>query len=211
MKFTQIPANTFEQLQLNAGVLLSEFDPAEPVIDRAKILGATTGGNNFTDVPTYEDFAADVDNAPKNMKEFKRITERAANISGTFLTVDGTQAKRLAAAADKEAADENGMIKITPRDFLENTDFETIWFVGDYSDKNGNTNGGFVAIKMYDVLNTSGFALQTGDRAKGQFAYNFMAHYTAANPDRVPYEMYIAPGADEDGTQDAHEEETSGN
>ncbi len=198
MKFTQIPANTFEQLQLNAGVLLSEFDPAEPVLNRTKIIGSTTGGNNFTDTPTYEDFASDVDNAPKNMKEFKRITERAVNLAGTFLTVDGTQGKRLVAAADAGAADADGMVKITPRDYLVDDDFETLWFVGDYSDKNGNTNGGFIAIKMYDVLNTAGFALQTGDRAKGQFAFTFMAHYTIENPDRVPYEMYIAPGADEE-------------
>ena len=30
MKYTQIPVETFNQLQINAGMLLNKFDPATP-------------------------------------------------------------------------------------------------------------------------------------------------------------------------------------
>ena len=56
MKFTKIPTNTFETIQINAGVLLSEFDPTSPTVTDAKILGATTGGITFTATPTYSDY-----------------------------------------------------------------------------------------------------------------------------------------------------------
>ena len=33
MKFTKIPADTFKQIQLNAGILVESFDPATQTID----------------------------------------------------------------------------------------------------------------------------------------------------------------------------------
>ena len=49
MKFTQIPTTTFEQIQLNAGILCSGFAPATGTV--SGLIGATTGGINFTDTP----------------------------------------------------------------------------------------------------------------------------------------------------------------
>ena len=48
MKFTQIPADTFKQLQLNAGIVLSDFTPADGSFDAEDMLGATSGGVSFT-------------------------------------------------------------------------------------------------------------------------------------------------------------------
>lgn len=54
MKFTIIPATTFKNIQLNAGILVRGFDPDTQEI--TGLLGATTGGVNFTATPTFEDF-----------------------------------------------------------------------------------------------------------------------------------------------------------
>lgn len=194
MKFTQIPASTFEELQLNAGILLASFVPETATIKNADILGATSGGVSFKDTPTYEDFGADIDNCPKNTKELKKITGREIKISGTYLTVNTARAKSLIAAADIDSADTT---KITPRDVLKDTDFADLWWVGDYSDKNGNTNGGYIAIRLIDALSTDGFSLQSGDKSKGQFAFGYTAHYSIKNIDQVPYEMYIKAGTEE--------------
>ena len=43
MKFTQIPTNTFQELQLNAGILTSNFTPATGTVESNTILGATSG------------------------------------------------------------------------------------------------------------------------------------------------------------------------
>lgn len=194
MKFTQIPANTFEELQLNAGILLSAFNPATGEVQKEDMLGATSGGVNFTDVPEYTDFGEGVDNCPKNTKELKQITGRAIGMSGTYLTLNTARAKSLAAAADIDTVDAT---HIKPRDVLRDTDFEDIWWVGDYSDMNGNSNGGYIAIHLKNALSTGGFALQSGDKAKGQFAFTYTAHYSLKNPEEVPYDMYIKAGSAE--------------
>lgn len=115
-------------------------------------------------------------------------------MSGTFVAADTAIAKRLVGAADIGTTDTT---KITPRNDLAAADFETIWFVGDYSDKNGETNGGFVAIKLINALSTGGFQLQTSDKAKGQFAFTFTGHYSIAAQGTVPFEIYIKTGTEE--------------
>ena len=71
MKFTQVPTDTFENLVLNAGILVDEFTPSSGVI--GNILGATTGGIEFSTNPTYTDFGEDIDNVPENTKQLKRL------------------------------------------------------------------------------------------------------------------------------------------
>lgn len=191
MKFTKIPETTFQQLQLNAGVLLRNFDPASAEVDNADIIGATSGGVTFAAVPTYSDFGDDIDNCPKNMLELKNLDSWAITMGGSFVTVDTAAAKLLIAAAD---AAEN---KVTPRNDITDEDFGDIWWVGDYSDKNGETNGGYIAIRMMNALSTGGFSLQTGDRAKGTFAFTFTAHYSMTAQETVPFEVYIKAGTEE--------------
>lgn len=196
MKYTKIPENTFQNIQLNAGVLLSSFTPSSATVSEDAIIGATTGGINFTATPTYVDFGEDIDNCPKNMKELKKLDSWEAKCSGTFVTVDTAVAKSLIGAADIGTSDTT---KVTPRNDLAQADFSDIWIVGDYSDKNGDTNGGFIAIHMMNALSTGGFQIQTADKAKGQFAFEYTAHYSMSAQDTVPYELYIKAGTAEAG------------
>ena len=194
MKFTQIPTNTFKELQLNAGILTSNFTPATGTVEADNILGATSGGVSFSATPTHTDLGDDIDNCPENMKELKKLESWEAKMSGTFLTVNTAQAKSLIGAADIGSSDTT---KVTPRNDLASTDFEDIWWIGDYSDKNGATNGGYIAIHMMNALSTGGFQLQSSDKAKGQFAFEYTAHYSMAAPDTVPFEIYIKAGTEE--------------
>lgn len=197
MKFTQIPTDTFQTLQLNAGILIkgaTGFVPSTGVVTTANILGATSGGINVTCVPSFTDFGENVDNCPKNMKELKKLENWECTISGTFVTVNTTLAKMMLGAADIDGTDAT---KIVPRVDLDETDFEDIWFVGDYSDKNGNTNGGFVAVHMLNALSTGGFSLQTGDKEKGQFSVKFTGHVSIDAQEVVPMEFYIKAGTAE--------------
>ena len=194
MKFTQIPTNTFKELQLNAGILTSTFTPATGTVESNNLLGATSGGINFTATPSYTDLGDDIDNCPKNMMELKKLDSWEAKISGTFLTVNTAQAKSLLAAADVGGSDTT---KVTPRNDVALTDFDDIWWIGDYSDKNGATNGGYIAIHMMNALSTGGFQIQSGDKAKGQFAFEYTAHYSMDAADTVPFEIYIKAGTEE--------------
>ena len=68
MKFTKIPSDAFQKLQINAGILTTDFTPSTGAIGEAGQIGATTGGVNFTATPTYSDFGEDIDNCPKNVQ-----------------------------------------------------------------------------------------------------------------------------------------------
>lgn len=192
MKFTQIPTDTFENLQMNAGILLDEFTPSTGVI--GNIIGATTGGINFTATPTYSDYGEDIDNCPKNMKELKKLDSWEATLSGTFASVSASLAKTLIGAAD---ADKSDTTHIIPRNDILETDFQDIWWVGDYSNLNGDTNGGFCAVHLINALSTGGFQIQSTDKAKGQFAFSFTGHYSMNDQSRVPFEIFVKAGTAE--------------
>ena len=195
MKYTKIPETTFQNLQLNAGVLLSAFNPESATVANESIIGATTGGVNFTATPTFSDYGEDIDNCPKNMKELKKLDAWEISMSGTYITVDANAVKSLVGAADVSGN------KITPRNDVLLSDFTDIWWVGDYSDKNGETNGGFVAIHMMNALSTGGFAIQSSDNGKGNFAFTYTAHYSMNAQETVPFEVYVKAGTAESPTQ----------
>lgn len=192
MKYTQIPQTAFQNIQLNAGILVDSFVPATGTIGR--LIGATTGGVNFTDTPEFADFGEDIDNCPKNTMELKKLTSHEAKMSGTFVTLDAATVHLLAGAADVDDLDAT---HIVPRNDLELTDFKDVWWVGDYSDVNNGDNAGYVAIHLMNALNTGGFQIQSTDKAKGQFAFEFTGHYSMDAQDTVPYEIYIKQGGEE--------------
>lgn len=191
MKYTKIPETAFEELVLNAGMLLSTFDPSTAAVTNTNILGATTGGLSFTATPTFSDFGEDIDNCPKNMKELKKLDTWEVKLSGTFVSLTAKNAKSMVAAADEASG------KITPRNDIADTDFTDIWLVADYSDKNGETKGGYVAIHMLNGLSTGGFQIKTGDKSKGQFAFEYTGHYSMDKQTAPPFEIYIKTGEDE--------------
>ena len=175
-KFTKIPADTFKQLQINAGVVLSEFTPATGTFEPENQIGATTGGVTFSAKPTYSDYGSDVDNCPKNTMEMKRMDDVEVKLAGTYVTATTTSAKSLMAAADIDGTDTT---KVVPRR------------------ENGATNGGFIAIRLMNALSTGGFQLKTADKNKGQMAFEYTAHYSMSKQDVVPYEVYIKAGTAE--------------
>ena len=194
MKFTQIPETVFQELVLNAGVLLTDFNPATAELSNAGIIGATTGGISFTATPTFSDMGDDIDNCPKNMKELKKLDSWEVKMSGTFVSINTKAAKAIMSAADIGSSDTT---KVTPRNDVSSADFSDVWLVADYSDKNGNKNGGFVAVHMMNGLSTGGFQIKTGDKAKGQFAFEFTGHYSINAQDTPPFEVYIKAGTEE--------------
>lgn len=191
MKYTKIPETTFQNLQLNAGVLLSDFDPETAEVANEAIIGATTGGVNFTATPNFSDYGEDIDNCPKNMMELKKLDSWDINMSGTYVTVDVNAVKSLVCAADVDGE------KIIPRNDLSLEDYTDVWWVGDYSDQNGETNGGYVAIHMMNALSTGGFAIQSNDNGKGNFAFTYTAHYSMSEQETVPFEVYVKAGTAE--------------
>ena len=190
MQYTKVAADAFAKLQMNVGILVDSFVPSTGVI--GNILGATTGGLQFNSNPEFIDFGEDVDNVPANTMQLKRVQSYDPVISGTLLTVTPAVVAKLIGGADVGTVDTT---KITPRAYLTDDDFDDVWIIGDYSDKNeGATTAGFVAIHIMNALNTAGFQLQTGKNKKGQFAFEFHGHYDIDDIETVPFEIYVKAG-----------------
>lgn len=195
-KFTQIPIDTFKKLQLGAGLLTSEFDPATGELTASNIIGATSGGVTFEATPSFSDFGEDIDNCPKNTMELKKLDSWDAKMSGSFVTMDTTAAVSVIGAAAVASDDPT---KVIPRNSVNDTDFKNIWWIGDYSDVNddGSSAGkaGFIAIRLINALSTGGFKIKSGDKAKGTFEFEYTGHYTIKHIDTVPFELYIKAGS----------------
>ena len=195
-KFTQIPTDTFKKLQLNAGILTTAFDPATGELSASNIIGATSGGVSFEATPSFSDFGEDIDNCPKNTKELKRLDSWEAKMSGSFVTMDTTTAVSVIGTAAVASDDPT---KVVPHNAIDAKDFKDIWWVGDYSDVNddGTSAGkaGFIAIKLINALSTGGFKIQSGDKAKGMFEFEYTGHYSNENINTVPFEIYIKAGS----------------
>lgn len=185
LKFTKIPNNTFERLQINAGIIVDSFDPSTGVY--GNIIGATTGGITFSSNPSYEDYGEDVDNCPNNMLELKRLTAFDPQMSGTFLTCNPSMLKSLIGGADIDNDDDTHVV---PREVLLATDFDEVWWIGDYSDVNTGDNAGFLAIHLMNALNQAGFQITTTKNGKGQMAFEYHGHYSINSQDTVPFEIY---------------------
>lgn len=195
-KFTQIPIDTFKKLQLGAGLLTSKFNPAIGELTASDIIGATSGGVSFEATPSFSDFGEDIDNCPKNTKELKELDSWDAKMSGSFVTMDTTAAVSVIGAAAVASDDPT---KVVPRNSVNDTDFKDIWWIGDYSDVNddGSSTGkaGFIAIRLISALSTGGFKIQSGDKAKGAFEFEYTGHYSIEHIDTVPFELYIKAGS----------------
>lgn len=190
-KYTTIPVDTFNGLEMDAGILLKTFDPAKPGdVEDENIITATTGGINVVCQPTFTDFGEDVDNCPNNMMELKHLDSWNCTLGFTALGTSKEQIRMELGCADIDAS--SGAI--TPRADLKQSDFGDVWWVGDRAD------GGCVAVQLKNALSTDGFSLQTTKNGKGQTACTLTGHVSIKAQKEMPMVIYsIDPTTDSTG------------
>lgn len=193
--YTVISSDAFQALQLDAGVLLTDFDPANPYVAPTDetIIATTSGGINPVCNATYSDFAEDVDNAPNNLLEFKHLDGWDCSMGFTSIKYNAAGVKLALGAADVTQL-ANGVHKIAPRRNLSQSDFRHIWWVGDKAD------GGAAAIKLSNALSTGGFSMQTSKNGKGTIAMTISGHVSRNAQNVVPMEFYDIPPQSGAGT-----------
>ena len=187
-KFTKIPESTFKELQVDAGILLKNFDPETGDFKMEDIICATSGGISPTCAPTFSDYGDDVDNCPANMLELKRIDSWECTLGFTSL---GTSPELLQLALGAAVVNGN---KVTPKMALAKTDFQDVWWVGDKAD------GGFVAVRLMRALSTGGLSLQTTKNGKGQISVTLTGHFSIDEQDVVPMEFYSTMGEEQENS-----------
>lgn len=190
-RFTVIANDAFDALQVDAGVILTNFDPMNPYQTPSSddILATTSGGVNPTCTPTYSDYGSDVDNVPVNMMEFKHLDSWEAALAFTTIKFNAANTKWALGAAESQLLS-NGVTKITPRRDVYQTDFKDLWWVGD------KANGGAYAIKLLNALSTGGLSIQSTKNGKGTNAVTVTGHVSINAQDVMPMEIYDIPPQD---------------
>ena len=192
MKFSQLPINTIEKVQINAGIIVDEFDPTTGVI--GTVLAATGGGSEFDPHPTITDWGEGIDNMPAGTWQMAQIDHFEPHLTSTFMTMQPSLARMIQAGATMESG------HIIPSHVLDAANFDDIWLLGDYSAVNtdggtGSTQkAGFIALHLKHAMNVLGFRWKTNDKNKGEFAVDFRAFYDLEDLDDVPFELYVVMG-----------------
>ena len=189
--FSKVTSESLNLVQIQAGMILTSFDPTSPAEPTASnVLCATTGGIQASCVPTFEDFGEDIDNCPNNTKEMKRITGWDCTFSFTALDMSGDMFKAALGAAIKYAETTARPETITPRAQVAAQDFADLWFISERTDDK------IIAICLENALSTGGFDYKTQKNGKGQLTVTFTGHISISSPDDIPMTFYVC---DEDG------------
>lgn len=181
-----LPADTFENIEMGAGMLLYDFDPENPsATTKEDVITATTGGVTVVCEPTYSDMGEDVDNCPEGLLELMHLDSWACRLETTALAASADTISFALGAADIE--DKNGYKQIDPRRVLRATDAKDIWWAGP------KTNGGAVAVCLKNALSSGGYSLKTTKNGKGQTTLSISGHPTVETQDEVPMTFYVFP------------------
>lgn len=196
MRYTKVNPESYKQIPYDAGILVDDFDPETGTITATDILWLTTGSNTFNATRELTDMGAELNNVPEGTKQLQKAKPWQAELSGTAVSVSADDVVALLSSADKSTVATSGN-KITPRNELLEADFVGKWLICNYSDKTGETKGGFFAIHIKDALSTGGFSFTTNKEANSQIAYAYKAFYDVNNIDEVPFDIYVKAGEEE--------------
>jgi hypothetical protein len=197
---TPVRPQTFENLQLNAGAVVKNFNVSTytdystlkealfaAVKDSTKALGATRGGGTFTATPTMRSIEAD-----GKRYEFKGSTVIDAwdiKLTATLMEITPDNFTLSLGTAEK-AEDKTFTVgkkttiklrtSIKDEDYIQNL----VWF--------GDTSKGFVAIALDNALNNTGVTLTFSDKGEGTIPVEFHAYQdTVENNEYAPCAIYF--------------------
>lgn len=193
---TPLRSETFENLQLNAGIFIKNLDYssttdasalktaiASAITSGTNILGATRGGGTF--VVTREIREPDIDGRRYSFKGGKFVDSADARLTTTLVEIT---ADNLVLALGSGAATTSGKkttIKLNTG--ISNSDYisKITWF-GDLAD------GRMVAITLNNALNTADFSLTFTDKGEGTLPIELHAHQASVSDyDYAPFEIVI--------------------
>lgn len=185
---TGLRASTFENLQLNAGMFLANFDYSTATdaatlgallkTEREKtsgsaLIGATRGGGTFVCTPNTRSIEAD-----GKREEWKGSSVNdgwTIKLTTTLLEINATNLKRSFGTADVTDTEKKHTIKI--RTDIKDADYiDSLVWVGD-------TSKGYVLIAIKNALNTTGATLTWTDKGEGTIPVEFTAHQDGLETD----------------------------
>lgn len=190
-----IRPEAFENLQLNAGIFLVNFDHsaitdvaalktaiASAVQDGENILGVTRGGGSFT--VTKEIRTPEVDGTRYPFKGQDFIDSADAYLSGTLLEVNPENFKRLLSTGEVNKSGSKTTVRMHTAVNTETDYLDSLVWVGDIAD------GRLVMIELDNAFNTQDFAFTFTDKKEGTMTFEFHARQEEVNDyDYAPFRV----------------------
>ena len=191
---TPLREETFENLQLNAGIFIKNLDYssiadasalktaiASAISTGTTILGATRGGGSFT--VTREIREPDIDGRRYPFKGGKFVDSADARLSTTLVEVTPDNIVMALGGATSASSGKKTTIKmhtaIRDADYIDN-----ICWIGDLAD------GRLVLIALKNALNTADFSLTFTDKGEGTLPVELHAHQAEVSDyDEAPFEI----------------------
>lgn len=190
-----IRPEAYENLQLNAGIFLTDFSYASiadatalktaiasAISDGTNILGVTRGGGSFT--VTRETRTPEIDGVRYPFKGADFVDSADAFLSGTLLEVNPANFKRLLGSGDSTTSGKK--TTVTMRTAINpNTDYiNKLCWIGDIAD------GRLVLIELDNAFNTSDFSLTFTDKGEGTMTFEFHARQSnVLDYDNAPFRV----------------------
>ena len=192
---TGLRADTFDNLQLNAGIMLKNFEYANitsasalktaitAAITGNKCLGATRGGGSFN--VTRERRTPDIDGMRYPFIGSEFVDSADAYLSTTLVEITADNLKL--ALGSGVATTSGNVTTIKMNTAYTDTDYLTnVCWVGDLAD------GRFVLICLKNALNTADLQLTYADKNEGTLTVEFHAHQEAVDDyDEAPFEVLV--------------------
>jgi len=191
-----IRSETFENLQLNAGIFIKNFAStassstdssalktavASAISAGTNILGATRGGGSFT--ATREIRTPEVDGMRYPFKGSDFVDSIDAFLSTTLIEVTPDSISACLGNATVSTSGKKTTIKMHTA--IESSDYLTdLCWIGDIAD------GRLVLIVLKNALNTADFSLTFTDKGEGTLSAEFHARQASVNDyDYAPFEI----------------------
>lgn len=190
-----IRKEAFENLQLNAGIFLVDFDHsnisdvaalktaiAAAVTAGTNIMGVTRGGGTFN--VTRDMRTPEVDGMRYPFKGSDFVDSADAYLSGTLLEVNPVNFKRLLGTGD--AVTNGQKTTVTMRTAIDpDTDYlDSLCWIGDIAD------GRLVMIELDNAFNTADFSLTFTDKGEGTMTFEFHARQDEVSDyDEAPFRV----------------------
>lgn len=181
---TGVTEKTPQNLQLNAGVLVSKWQLGSDTINETDIIGATRGGGSLSIVPTVHQVEAD--GIPTNYIGMDRIDEWVVTLNVTMLEFKPETLKLALGAGTKETSESGYKKYICTNEINGSDNYADIYWIGALS------NGKKVIIKITNGMNKSGLTLSFSDKGEGTFPLAIIANYDYASlkTGEAPFAIY---------------------
>ncbi len=189
-----IRKETFQNLQLNAGIFIKNFDYDTPanadalktaiasaIAAGTNILGATRGGGTFT--ATREIRTPEVDGMRYGFIGSDFVDSVDAYLGTTLIEVTAQSVKDCLGNATASTSGKKTTIKMHTA--IQETDYiSNLCWIGDLAD------GRLILIALKNALNTADFSLTFTDKGEGTLAAEFHARQSdVLDYDEAPFEI----------------------